>query len=65
MKITRAGGLLTMLPFMLLWLTHRVEEWQSNNDTIGKIERLHRLKEKGIITEEEFEKMKSELMYKL
>ncbi|MCF8001793.1 MAG: SHOCT domain-containing protein [Halanaerobiales bacterium] len=37
---------------------------KSNDDILKKIEKLYNLKEKGAITEEEFEKLKSELLKK-
>lgn len=36
----------------------------SSTDDLDKLERLHALKEKGIITEEEFEEKRSEIMSK-
>lgn len=56
-KLSAASGWL-MRKFVTRQQKRQAEK---DADTIGNIERLHRLKEKGIITDEDFTELKEKL----
>ena len=59
---------LTSVPLSVWWIADKLEERQrkrralADADTIDNLERLHKLKEKGILTNEEFATLKEKLM---
>ena len=59
---------LTTVPVGVSWLVSKLVARQQkhraleNADTIDNLERLHKLKEKGILTNEEFAALKEKLM---
>lgn len=59
---------LTSVPLSVWWIVDKLEAHQrkrqalADADTIDNLERLHKLKEKGILTNEEFATLKEKLM---
>lgn len=58
---------LTTVPLSAWWITDRLEAYQRKRrvrmdaDAIDNMECLYRLKEKGVLTEDEFTKLKEKL----
>ena len=58
---------LTSVPLSVWWIADKLEEHQRKHrarhgaDAIDNLERLHKLKEKGVLTEEEFAELKEKL----
>ena len=67
MKQTKHGRYLTTVPVISWWLSDRLEERRRKKRTrieanaIDNLERLHRLKERGVISEEDFQELKEKL----
>ena len=59
---------LTSVPLSVWWIADKLEAHQRRRrarhgaDAIDNLERLHKLKEKGILTNEEFAALKEKLM---
>ena len=67
MKTTKDGKFLTTVPVFTWWLSDKIEERHRKKrakygvDAIDNLERLHQLKEKGILTPEEFAELKEKM----
>lgn len=67
MKTTKERKFLTTVPAITWWLSDKIEEhrrkkWVRNGvDAIDNLERLYRLKERGAISEEDFQELKERL----
>lgn len=67
MKTTKDGKFLTTVPVFAWWLSDKIENHQRKKrvkygvDAIDNIERLYRLKERGAISEEDFQELKEKL----
>lgn len=67
MKTTNDGKFLTTVPVITWWLSDKIEEHRRKKrarngvDAIDNLERLHRLKERGAISEEDFQELKEKL----
>lgn len=67
MKMTKDGKFLTTVPVFTWWLSDKIEEHRRRKrakygvDAIDNLEHLHRLKERGAITEEDFQELKEKL----
>ena len=67
MKTTKDGKFLTTVPVITWWLSDKIEERRRKKrarhgvDAIDNLERLHRLKERGAISEEDFQELKEKL----
>ena len=67
MKATKYGRFLTTVPVLVWWLSDKIEERRRKKrartgvDSIDNLERLHRLKEKGVLTQDEFSELKEAL----
>lgn len=65
--MTKDRRILTTVPAVTLWLSDKIEEHRrkkrarNGTDVIDNLERLHRLKERGAINEEDFQEMKEKL----
>ena len=67
MKLTKEGKYLTTVPAICWWISNKIEKHRrkkcaiTENDAIDNIERLYRLKERGAISEKDFEELKEKL----
>jgi len=67
MKPTKDGKFLTTVPAITWWLSDKIEERRRKKrarngvDAIDNLERLYRLKERGAISEEDFNELKEKL----
>ena len=67
MKTTKNGKFLTTVPTITWWLSDKIEERRRKKrakngaDAIDNLERLYRLKERGAISEEDFQELKKKL----
>lgn len=67
MKPTKDGKFLTTVPAITWWLSDKIEERRRKKrakngaDTIDNLERLYRLKERGAISEDDFQELKEKL----
>ena len=67
MKTTKCGKFLTTVPVITWWLSDKIEAHRRKKrarngvDAIDNLERLHRLKERGAISEEDFQELKEKL----
>ena len=67
MKTTKNGKFLTTVPVITWWLSDKIEERRRKKrarngvDAIDNLERLYRLKERGAISEEDFQELKEKL----
>ena len=67
MKTTKNGKFLTTVPTITWWLSDKIEERRRKKrakngaDAIDNLERLYRLKERGAISEEDFNELKEKL----
>ena len=67
MKPTKDGKFLTTIPAITWWLSNKIEERCRKKrarigvDAIDNLERLHRLKQRGVISEEDFQELKDKL----
>ena len=67
MKPTKDGKFLTTVPTITWWLSDKIEERRRKKrakngaDAIDNLERLYRLKERGAISEEDFNELKEKL----
>ena len=67
MKTTKTGKFLTTVPVLTWWLSDKLEERHRKKrarngvDAIDNLERLHRLKERGAISEDDFLELKEKL----
>ena len=67
MKMTKDGKFLTTVPVFTWWLSDKIEERHRKKrakygvDAIDNLERLHRLKERGTISEDDFQELKEKL----
>ena len=67
MKIQKNGRYLTSVPVWCWWFSDKVEDHRRKKrakhgaDAIDNLERLHRLKERGAISEEDFQELKEKL----
>ena len=58
---------LTTVPVGIIWLASKLGAWKQKRqtvveaDAIDNLERLHQLKEKGILSNEEFAELKEKL----
>lgn len=65
--MTKDRRLLTTVPAVTWWLSDKIEEHRRKRrarngaDVIDNLERLHRLKECGVIDEEDFQELKEKL----
>ena len=71
MKTTKNGKFLTTVPTITWWLSDKIEERRRKKrakngaDAIDNLERLYRLKERGAISEEDFQELKEKLKLKI
>ena len=67
MKPTKDGKFLTTVPAITWWLSDKIEKRRRKKrarngvDAIDNLERLYRLKERGAISEEDFQELKEKL----
>ena len=67
MKTTKDGKFLTAVPVLTWWLSDKIEEHRRRKrakhgvDAIDNLERLHQLKERGAISEDDFQELKEKL----
>lgn len=67
MEMTKEGEFLTTVPLFTWWLSDKIEDRRRKKrnrngvDAIDNLERLHRLKEHGVISEEDFQELKEKL----
>lgn len=67
MKTTKNGKFRTTVPVITWWLSDKIEERRRKKrarngvDAIDNLERLYRLKERGAISEEDFQELKEKL----
>ena len=67
MKQTKVGKYLASVPLSAWWISDKIEERRrkkrakKGSDAIDNLERLYRLKERGVISEEDFQELKEEL----
>lgn len=67
MGINKDGRFLTTIPPVIWWVSDKIEarkrtrRTKVGTDAIDNIERLHRLKERGAISETDFEELKEKL----
>ena len=67
MKLTKRGRYLTTVPVIAWWISDRIEACRRKKRvrieavTIDNLERPHQLKERGIISEEDFPELKEKL----
>lgn len=67
MEINKLSRYLTTVPLCAWWLTDKIEAHRrkkrakTDADAIDNLERLYRLKERGVISEEEFQELKNKL----
>ena len=67
MKTTKDGKFLSTVPTLAWWLSDKIENHKRKKrakygvDAIDNIERLYRLKERGAISEEDFQELKEKL----
>ena len=67
MSINDFGRYLTTVPLCAWWLTDRIEAHRrkkhakTDADAIDNLERLYRLKERGVISEDEYQELKNKL----
>ena len=67
MKKPKDGKLSTTVPIITWWLSDKIEEHRRKKltrkgfDAIDNLERLHRLKQRGAISEEDFQELKDRL----
>ena len=67
MKTTKDGKFLTTVPVFAWWPSDKIEERHRKKrakygvDAIDNLERLHRLKERGTISEDDFQELKEKL----
>ena len=67
MQMTKEGRFLTTVPLFAWWLSDKIEERRRKKhakngaDTIDNLERLYRLKERGAISEDDFQELKEKL----
>ena len=65
--MTKEGRFLTTVPLFTWWLADKIEDrcrtkrYRNGVDAIDNLERLHRLKERGVISEEDFQELKEKL----
>lgn len=71
MKPTKDGKFLTTVPAITWWLSDKIEECRRKKlaktgaDAIGNLERLYRLKERGAISEDDFQELKEKLKVRI
>ena len=67
MKTSNLGQYLTTVSPCIWWLSDKIEKRSrrkhlaEDNDAIDNLERVYRLKERGVITEEDFIELKNKL----
>ena len=67
MKSTKDGKFLTTIPAITWWLSNKIEKRRLKKrarigvDAIDNLERLYRLKDRGAISEEDFNELKEKL----
>ena len=67
MKTVKDGRFLTTVPVFAWWLSDKIAERYHRKrakygvDAIDNLERLHRLKERGVISEDDFRELKEKL----
>ena len=67
MKTTKDGKFLTTVPAITWWLSDKIEEHRLKKrarygvDAIDNLERLYRLKERGAISEDDFQELKDKI----
>ena len=67
MKITKEGRMVTTVPGITWWISDKIEELRRKKrlkngvDAIDNLERLYRLKERGAISEKDFQELKEKI----